>query len=111
VIVAVGPDVRGEQASRHIVGLVADRPELAGWDWIHDVRESSGEVGNPDVVQVAEAFAGADGPTWTIFVTYDRNFGLWCKVMDAQFGDRVHLTAPTLEAAIQELDARRGWTA
>lgn len=104
----MGPDVRGETVSRRILELTAARPELAGWDWIHDIRESSGDVGNPDVAMVARAFAAAPpGPTWTVFVTHDRNFDLWCRVMDAQFPGRTHLTAPSVEAAVLRLDRLR----
>jgi len=75
---------------------------------VHDIRQSSGEVGNPDVVEVASAFDDSPpGPTWTIFVTNDRNFYLWCKVMDAQFSGRTHLTALTLYEAEEQLDALR----
>ena len=94
--------------SRYIINLTGRRPELKGWDWVHDIRHSSGEVGNPDVVEVARAFADSPpGPTWTVFVTHDRNFDLWCKVMDAQFPGRTHLTALTPEAALRQLDALR----
>lgn len=104
----MGDDVTGAQASRHIVELATRRPELKGWDWVHDIRGSSGEVGNEDVAAVARAFADSPpGPAWTVFVTDDRNFALWCKVMDAQFDGRLHLTAPTVEAALQQLDALR----
>lgn len=75
---------------------------------MHDIRHSSGEVGNPDVIAVADAFADSPpGPTWTLFVTRDRNFSLWCRVMDAQFPGRTHLTAPTPEAALRRLDELR----
>jgi hypothetical protein len=101
-------DVTGAQSSRHILQLTARRPELKGWDWVHDVRHSSGEVGNPDVAEVARAFVDSPpGPTWTVFVTEDRNFGLWCKVMDARFRGRLHLTALTVEDALRQLDALR----
>lgn len=104
----MGDDVTGAQTAGHIVDLTARRPELKGWDWVHDIRQSSGEADNADVAEVARAFADSPpGPTWTIFVTEDRNFGLWCKVMDAQFRGRAHLTAPTVEAALRELDQLR----
>ena len=108
VILTMGEDVTGAQSARHIVQLTARRPELKGWDWVHDIRHSSGEVGNPDVTEVARAFVDSPpGPTWTVFVTEDRNFYLWCKVMDAQFRGRVHLTALTVDEAEEQLDALR----
>lgn len=109
VVMTADGATTGAQTSRFIVDLVARRPELAGWDWIHDIRDSSGEADNRDVQSVAEAFAGAPpGPSFTIFVTEDRGFDLWAKVMDHAFLERRHLTSPTVEAAIAELDALRG---
>lgn len=108
VILTMGERTTGAQSTRRIVSLTASRPELKGWDWVHDIRESSGEASNADVTEVAGAFAGSPpGPAWTIFVTNDRNFGLWCKVMDVQFPGRTHLTALTVEAAEAQLDALR----
>ena len=108
MILTMGADVTGARSTRHILDLTARRPELKSWDWIHDVRESSGEASNADVTDVAAAFADSPpGPAWTIFVTNDRNFGLWCKVMDVQFPGRTHLTALTVEAAEAQLDALR----
>ena len=108
VFMKMGEDATGAAVSRHIAALTADRPELAGWDWIQDVRENRGQVENADIAVVAEAFAGAPpGPCWTIFVSHDRNLDLWCKVMDPLFQGRQHRTAPTPEAAEMVLDSLR----
>lgn len=112
VVVILGRGETGANATQFIRDLVEQRPELTGWDWIHDVRESAADAGHADASLVAEAFAGSPpGQTYTVFVTNDRNLILWCRVMDHQFRDRLHLTALTLEAAHAELDARRGRTA
>lgn len=111
VCMRIGQTATGSAVSRHIGSLTARRPELAGWDWIHDIRESSGEVDNADIAAVAEAFAGAPpGPCWTVFVSHDRNLGLWCKVMDAMFQGRQHLSVLSPEAAHQLLDSLRAAT-
>ncbi|MDO9587906.1 MAG: hypothetical protein Q7J13_08210 [Brevundimonas sp.] len=108
VFMRIGEAATGAAVSRHIAALTADRPELASWDWIQDVRESRGEVDNADIAIVVEAFAKAPpGPCWTVFVSHDRNLALWCKVMDAMFQGRLHLVAPTPEAAEMVLDSLR----
>lgn len=108
VFMRVGETVTGAAVSRYIAAVTVERPELAGWDWIQDVRESRGEVDNADIAAVAEAFAVAPpGPCWTIFVSHDPNLALWCKVMDAMFNGRLHRAVPTPEAAVQLLDSLR----
>lgn len=109
VFMRIGEAATGAAVSRRIAELAAGRPELAGWDWIQDVRESRGEVGNADIAAVAEAFAVAPpGPCWTVFVSHDPNLSLWCKVMDAMFNGRLHRAVLTPEAAIRLLDSLRG---
>jgi len=111
VFMTVGGRATGRAVAGHIAGLVADRPGLAGWDWIQDVRESGGEVDNADIAVVAEAFAAApSGPCWTVFVSHDRNLGLWCKVMDAMFQGRQHRAVLSPEAAVMLLDSLRAAT-
>lgn len=104
----IGEAATGAAVSRRIADLAAARPELAGWDWIQDVRANRGEVDNADIAAVAEVFAAAGpGPCWTIFVSHDPNLALWCKVMDAMFNGRLHRAAATPEAAVQLLDSLR----
>lgn len=109
VVMASVGDVPGAQVSRFIAELVRRRPELAEWDWVHDVRANTGAVDNADIQTVAEAFAhAAPGPCYTVFVSEDRNLALWSQVMDHAFRGRKHLTALTVEAAIEDIDRRRG---
>lgn len=110
VFMAPGPDVVGRQSARLIVEMVTARPELADWDWIMDLRQASGDADNDDVATVARAFgrhATPGGRSYTVFVTEDPGFPLWARTMDPQFDGRIHLTAPSLEAALSLLDRRR----
>lgn len=110
VIMAPGPALTGRQVSRQIIELVKERPELADWDWVHDLRHSSGEADNADVSTVAQAFsrhATPGGRSYTVFITEDPGFPFWAQTMDPQFDGRIHLTAPSLEAALSLLDRRR----
>lgn len=104
----IGETATGTAVSQRIADLTAARPEVAGWDWIQDVRNSRGGVDNADIAMVAEAFAAApSGPCWTVFVSHDPNLAIWCKVMDAMFNGRQHRSVLTPEAAIQLLETVR----
>ena len=106
VFMTLGESATGAATARYIAGLAAARPELAGWDWIQDVRETRGAVDNADIEAVSAAF-GSTGPCWTVFVSHDPNLALWCKVMDGMFDGRLHLAAPTVEAAVRALEEAR----
>lgn len=106
VFMTLGQGATGAAASRYICELVAARPELAAWDWIQDVRENDGAVGNADIEVIARAF-GRTERCWTIFVSHDPNLALWCRVMDGLFAGRLHLTAATPEGALKLLDDTR----
>lgn len=109
VLMRYGDADPAASAAREIVRMVVERPELKGWDWVHDLRPTMGDGGLEDANRVAEAFKGApDGVCYTIFVTRDRHFGLWASAMDHQFNGRKHLTAVTLEQALADLDQLRG---
>ncbi|MFN3930198.1 MAG: hypothetical protein ACK4JY_00490 [Brevundimonas sp.] len=109
VLMTIGEAASGAAVSRYIAGLAAERPELADWDWIQDIRDSRGKVDNADIAVVAEALATASpGPCWTIYVTHDHNLALWCKVMDAMFSGRLHRVVATPQAAATLLDTLRG---
>lgn len=106
VFMTIGSGVTGASVARYIAAITAARPEFATWDWIQDVRDSSGEVDNADIEAVARTF-GRTGPCWTVFVSHDLNLRLWCRVMDGMFEGRRHLTAATPEAAIRALEGFR----
>ena len=106
VFMTIGSGVTGAAVARSIETITAARPELATWDWIQDVRDSSGEVDNSDIEAVARTFCKT-GPCWTVFVSHDPNLRLWCRVMDGMFAGRRHLTAATPEAAIRALEGVR----
>ena len=108
VHMTIGETATGAAVAQRIADLTAARPELAGWDWIQDVRESRGGVDNADIASVAEAFAGAPpGPCWTVFVSHDPNLAIWCKVMDAMFNGRLHRAVLAPEAAVALLETLR----
>ena len=99
----------GAATVRYIAALAAGRSELAGWDWIQDVRESAGEVDNADIQALADIFGKTD-PCWTVFVSHDPNLRLWCRVMDGLFDGRRHLAVATPEAAVDMLESVRAGT-
>lgn len=99
----------GAQVARRIAEHLAEHPAARAWDWVQDIRQASGEVTVADTNKVAAAFApGDDRPCWTVFISLDRNLGLWTPSMDLLFRHRKHLTAITSEQAVANLDALRG---
>lgn len=111
-VLITSPDgTSGQAATRIIVDMARQRPELVGWDWIHDVRRALGDVSVEDISQVARAFADPPpGDTFTIFVSTDPHLGIWARAMDFEFVRRRHLCAPTPEAAIALLERHRAAT-
>ncbi len=102
---------KGRDVTSAILSLIEARPELTGWDWVHDVRVTSGEVETVDVDRVADALrSGGNVPCWTVFISHDRGLAGWCQVMDHQVPGRRHLVVPTPEAAERQLDVLRGLT-
>lgn len=99
----------GRDVARAILAEVAARPELASWDWIHDLRDASGDVSHDDVTGIAEAF-GETPPArsaLTVFITFDPHFGLWARTMDPLFPNRTHVVATSLEGAVAAIRRNR----
>lgn len=103
----------GEATGRHVADVIAAqvraRPELCGWDWIHELTGASGEVSQDDVQRIADAFRGRppDRDVVTVFITFDSAFGLWARTMDRLFARRRHLAARSLEGAVALIQAAR----
>ena len=108
VLLTPGPGMRGPRLTDHVIQALADRPEIADWDWVNDLREPVEDSSHDDIIRIAAAFdAVSTVPTFTVFVTPDQNLRLWAQVMDHQFRHRRHLIAETPEAALALLDRRR----
>lgn len=108
VLMTPGPGMRGPRLTDLVIQALADRPEIADWDWVNDLREPIEDSSNDDITRIAAAFdAVSTVPTFTIFVTPDPNLRLWAQVMDHQFKHRRHLTVDTPEAALALLDRKR----
>lgn len=102
----------GAHVSAFIVELTEARIELRGYDFVHDLREASGDVNNNDVDQVATSFAATPSAVaYTVFITDDPSFGIWARAMDFQFPTRRHYVASSpegAEALLQRLRAEAG---
>tara|TARA_R110000764_G_scaffold115830_3_gene202767 strand:- start:55 stop:450 length:396 start_codon:yes stop_codon:yes gene_type:complete len=94
--------------TQNILNMLQQRPELKGWDWIHDVRRALADADVEDVSRIARAFSDPPpGETFTVFISTDPNLGTWARAMDFEFVRRRHLCAPTPEAAIALLERHR----
>lgn len=109
VLLTPGAGMRGPRLTDLVIQALADRPEIADWDWVNDLREPIEDSSSDDIVPIAAAFDAVSAvPTWTVFVTRDSNLRLWAQVMDHQFKHRRHLIAESPEAAAALLDRKRG---
>ena len=108
VLLTPGEGVRGPALTDHVIRAVTERPEIADWDWINDLRIPVEDSSSDDIVRIGAAFdAVSTVPAWTVFVTRDPNLGLWARVMDHQFKHRRHLIADSPEAAAVLLERKR----
>lgn len=108
VVLTSDQTTTGRQATDLILKLVHERPELMDYDWVHDIRITSGEVDTGDIDRVADAFSRASGvQTYTVFVTEDPNFAPWARTMDFLFRERKHMVAATPETAHALIDRVR----
>lgn len=109
VFMTITGGATGAQVARRIAEHVECHPQARRWDWVQDVRLSTGEVTVADINAVARTFAPGDvEDCWTVFVSMDRNLGLWLPSMDLMFKRRKHLSAITIEQAVADLDVLRG---
>jgi len=94
----------GGQVAAFVEDQVARQPAVAGWDWIFDLVQASGETGIEDTNRIARAMNSAE-LDWaaltpvTVFVTRDPAFPLWTRAMDPLFYTRTHRVAASLAEA------------
>ena len=97
----------GREVIAFVMGQLQVRPELLDWDWIIDLSQASGLVGNADVDAASNLFSGQGEAAWTVFVSSDPNLAVWARLMDHQFPLRRHLIAHDADAAHRLLDRKR----
>jgi hypothetical protein len=102
---------RGGDLARAVCALIEARPELAGYDFLYDLTDWTGEATNADVEAIAEVYlprrTAQPAVKYTVFATADANFHLWAAAMDHFFGDRRHYCARTMPLAEARLTALR----
>lgn len=102
-VAVIEGDATGRDVAKVILAKVEARPWVASWDWIHDLRNASGEVSHDDVARIAEGFAQGIPPrrsVLTAFITFDPSFELWARTMDPLFANRSHVVVRSLEGAV-----------
>ncbi|HEY0052631.1 MAG TPA: hypothetical protein VGB49_04385 [Caulobacteraceae bacterium] len=106
-------DITGGEVNAVLKALVEARPELAGFDYLYDVREHTGLVVNSDVAEVGDLFERARrpepdaAPAWTVFVSNDPNLHQWARLMDFQVAGRRHMVFARPEDGEAYLDRLR----
>ncbi len=98
----------GAEASAFIVEMNEARSELVDYDFVHDLRNASGDANNNDVDRVATSFAARPSvQTHTVFITHDPAFGVWARAMDFQFPNRQHHVVASPQGAEALLERLR----
>lgn len=100
--------VSAQRALEHSLALLADEPELWGWDWIVDAQAVPGDASVEHIARLAKVFVRPVGAgATTVLVSEDRYLHLWAKVMDFQFPKRKHLVVTDIAQARRLIEARR----
>ncbi len=116
VTIVAGPKDNGATVSRMVCGLLESQPEVAGYDFIFDLTDWTGEASNADVEAIAACYAthrvDEARTKYSLLATSDPNFHLWAAAMDHFFIDRRHLVTRTVALAEARLrDLRAGVSA
>jgi hypothetical protein len=99
VIVAASPEP-GETVAATILDRVRRRPEIAGWDWIIDVRCAHQQATASEIGEIAEAFNRASSRQgFVIYVSEDDASHERCTMIAPKFRNRCFLVARDLPAA------------
>lgn len=108
VVAIVPPGTRWIDFQASVLSSVEQAPELTDWNWIIDDQGPIDDVDVAGMVAIGEAFrtlaVSPEQRTFTVVVTQDRFFEPWARVIDLNYGNRKHHSAPTLEAAATLLD-------
>lgn len=90
------------------MAVLAERPDLWGWDWIVDARVTPEDASFEQITRLAMAYeVRPEIEVLTLLVSHDSYLHLWARVMDFQFPRRRHRVAATPEAALARIDADR----
>jgi hypothetical protein len=100
--------VSAGQALDQALVVLADRPDLWGWDWIVDARITPDDASFNQIARLARAYqVRPEIEVLTILVSHDSHLHLWARVMDFQFPRRRHRVVATPEAALVRIGADR----
>lgn len=88
--------------------LLADRPDLWGWDWIVE-SPIVPEYASVEQIALLARIYGAQprAAATSALVSQDANLHLWARVMDFQFPGRKHVVVHTREAAMRLIGRTR----
>lgn len=104
----VPPGTRWSAFEAAVLTAVNRTPRLTEWNWIIDDQGPMDDVDVAGMIRIGEAFrrlaSDPPGQLHTVVVTTDRFFNEWARVIDLNYGNRKHHSAPTKLAAVALLD-------
>jgi len=90
----------GATVAATILDLLDRRPNIAGWDWIIDVRCAHQQATPSEIDRIATAFnAATSRQNFVVYVSEDRASHHRCSMIAPKFRNRCFLVADTLSAA------------
>jgi hypothetical protein len=109
VIATVPPGVRWATFETATLAAITGSPELTDWNWIIDNQGPMDDVDVAGMSRIGEAFrrlaADPQRSTFTVVVSTEPLFAPWARVIDLNFGNRRHLSAPTKASAFALIDS------
>lgn len=102
------PGTRWSTFHSNVLTAIEASPALTDFDWIIDDQGPMDDVDVAGMTRTGATFrrlsSNPNEQTFTVITSTDRFFATWALVINENYGNRRHYSAPTLSAAVLLLD-------